>query len=76
MADIEGLVSRLQTMPFEERAATHLGQLRAELYRIGRPIGPDNMMIAGHAGAPGLILVTNITKELERVPGLRITNWA
>lgn len=76
MADIEGLVSRMQTMPFEERAATHLGQLRAELYRIGRPIGPDDMMIAGHAGVSGLILVTNITKELEWVPGLWITNWA
>lgn len=76
LADIEGLVARLEIMPFEHRAAEHFGQLRAELYRIGQPIGPYDMMIAGHARAMGLILVTNNMKELARVPGLRAENWA
>jgi tRNA(fMet)-specific endonuclease VapC len=34
------------------------------------------MMIAGHARALGLILVSNNLKEFERVPGLRLQNWA
>jgi len=75
LADIEGLIARLEVAPFEDHASEHFGQLRAELYRIGRPIGPYDMMIAGHARAMGLILVTNNVKEFERVPGLRVENW-
>ncbi|HEC12492.1 MAG TPA: tRNA(fMet)-specific endonuclease VapC [Acidiferrobacteraceae bacterium] len=75
LADIEGLVARLEVAPFEEHASEHFGQLRAELYRIGQPPGPYDMMTAGHARAMGLILVTNNMKEFEQVPGLRIENW-
>ncbi|VAW62228.1 VapC toxin protein, partial [hydrothermal vent metagenome] len=56
-------------------AAVHFGQLRAELYKQGQPIGPYDMMISGHARSLGLILVTNNEKEFERVPGLRLENW-
>lgn len=76
LADINGMIARLEVAPFEEHAAEHFGQLRAELYRIGKPIGPYDMMIAGHARAKGLILATNNMKEFERVPGLRVENWA
>lgn len=76
LADIEGLIARLEVAPFEAHAAEHFGQLRAELYRSGKPIGPYDMMIAGHARATGLILITNNRKEFERVPGLRVENWA
>ena len=76
LADIEGLIARLEVAPFEEHASEHVGQLRAELTRMGQPIGPYDMMIAGHARAMGLILVTNNMKEFERVPGLRLENWA
>lgn len=76
LADIEGLIARINVAVFEEQAAKHFGQLRTELYKVGKPIGPYDMMIAGHARALGLILVTNNTKEFSRVPGLRIENWA
>jgi tRNA(fMet)-specific endonuclease VapC len=75
LADIEEMAARLEIAPFETLAAAHFGQLRAELYRIGKPIGPYDMMIAGHARSLGLILVTNNLKEFERVPGLRVVNW-
>ncbi len=75
LADIEGLIARLEVAPFEDYASEHFGQLRAELYRIGQPIGPYDMMIAGHARAMGLILATNNMKEFERVPRLRVENW-
>ena len=75
LTDIEGLIARLEIMPFDHHAAEHFGQLRVELYRIGQPIGPYDMMIAGHARANGLILVSNNLKEFERVPGLRMENW-
>jgi tRNA(fMet)-specific endonuclease VapC len=75
LADIEGLAARLETAPFDFSAATQFGQLRAELHRTGKPIGPYDMMIAGHARALGLMLVTNNLKEFKRVPGLRVENW-
>lgn len=75
LADIEAMAARLEIVPFTDQAAIHFGQLRAELYRQGKPIGPYDMMIAGHARSLGLILVTNNLKEFDRVPGLRVENW-
>ncbi|MDQ6992112.1 MAG: tRNA(fMet)-specific endonuclease VapC [Mariprofundus sp.] len=76
LADIVGLTARMEVVSFDEHASEHFGQVRAELYKAGKPIGPYDMMIAGHARAMGLILVTNNLKEFERVPGLRLDNWA
>lgn len=75
LADIEAMVARLEVLPLDNKAAYHFGRIRAELYRNGQPIGPYDMMIAGHARASGLILVTNNVKEFERVPGLIVENW-
>ncbi len=75
LADINGLIARMEVVAFEEHASEHFGQLRAELYKTGQPIGPYDMMIAGHARSMGLILVTNNLKEFGRVPGLRFENW-
>jgi tRNA(fMet)-specific endonuclease VapC len=74
LTEIEGLAARLDVVPFHDQAATHFGQSRAELYKIGKPIGPCDMLISGYAGALGLILVTNNMKEFERSPGLRLAN--
>ena len=76
LADIQGFVARLDVALFDERAAEHFGQVRAELYASGKPIGPYDMMIAGHARSMGLVLVTNNEREFGRVPGLRIENWS
>jgi tRNA(fMet)-specific endonuclease VapC len=72
---IEGFLARLAVIDFDLHAAEHTGQLRAELKKIGKPIGPYDQMIAGHTRSLGLILVTNNEREFERVPGLRIENW-
>jgi tRNA(fMet)-specific endonuclease VapC len=70
LADIEAMAARLEVLPFDSKAAYHFGQIRAALYRTGKPIGAYDMMIAGQARAMGLILVTNNVKEFNRVPGL------
>ena len=75
LADIESLGARIEVLPFDQVSANHFGQIRAELYRVGKPIGPYDMMIAGHARAHGLILVSNNIKEFKRVPGLMLENW-
>ena len=75
LRDINGLAARLDVLPYDAAAATHTGQIRAELARQGTPIGPYDQMIAGHARALGLILVSNDAAEFGRVPGLRLENW-
>ena len=57
-------------------AAQRYGELRAHLERQGTPIGPLDQQIAAHALALGITLVTNNLREFDRVPGLRLENWA
>lgn len=75
LADVEGFAARLDVLNYDQEAAAHTGQLRAELARAGTPIGPYDQMIAGHARSCGLIIVTNNLREFDRVPGLRIEDW-
>jgi tRNA(fMet)-specific endonuclease VapC len=63
-------------LPFDAAAALEYGEIRAYLQSQGTPIGPLDMLIAGHARAEELILVTNNVREFERVPNLKIENWA
>ena len=75
LQDVEGLAARMDVVSFDDKAAAHFGQLRAELVNAGKTIGPYDLMIAGHARSLGLILVTNNMREFKRVPGLRVENW-
>lgn len=76
LAVIEAFLARLALLDYDLHAAEHTGQLRAELQKLGTPIGPYDQMIAGHARSLGLIVVTNNEREFERVSGLRMENWA
>lgn len=76
LALIEGLAARLEVLDFDENAAAHSAEIRAELAKKGTPIGHYDVLIAGHARSRGLILVSNNLREFERVGGLRLENWA
>lgn len=66
----------LSILPFGSSAATEYGEIRAYLQSQGTPIGSLDMLIAGHARAEKLILVTNNVGEFKRVPELEVENWA
>jgi len=66
----------LNILPFGSSAATEYGEIRAYLQSQGTPIGSLDMLIAGHARAEKLILVTNNVGEFKRVPELEVENWA
>ncbi len=51
------------------------GDIRAELEAAGQPIGANDFLIAAHAYALGLTLVTNNTREFTRIRGLKVENW-
>ncbi len=73
---LEQFSSRLEVLAFSVKAAAHFGQVRAELARLGTPIGSYDLLIGAHARSEGVILVTNNVREFERIPGLRLENWA
>ena len=75
LTSLEGFVARMDVLPLDDSAAAHAGQIRAELARLGMPIGPYDHLIAGHARSQGLMLVTKNEKEFARVPGLRTENY-
>jgi tRNA(fMet)-specific endonuclease VapC len=72
---VEDFVSRLEVLPYENIAASHYGDIRANLEKKGTIIGVNDLHIAAHARSEGFILVSNNVREFERVEGLRLKNW-
>ena len=66
----------LSVMPYDDTVAPVYGRVRAELERAGEPIGPLDTMIAAHALALELTVVTDDEQEFIRVNGLKVQNWA
>jgi tRNA(fMet)-specific endonuclease VapC len=67
--------ARLEVLPFSADAAAQFGQLRAELERLGQPVGAYDMLVGAHARSEGLIVVTHNRREFDRKPGLRVEDW-
>jgi len=74
-ARLRELAAQVPSLPFDDRAAEHCGEIRVLLTRQGRPIGPYDLQIAAIARSAGLRLVTRNVSEFSRVPGLVIENW-
>ncbi len=70
------LLANIEIISFDSLAAESYGKVRADLEKMGTPIGPLDMMIAGHAQSLGYMVVTNNTRKFERVKGLSLENWA
>jgi len=72
-------LSRLATMipvlPLNAQIGERYGAIRSKLESSGRPIGNNDLWIAAHALALGVVLVTNNSREFLRVPGLEVDNW-
>jgi tRNA(fMet)-specific endonuclease VapC len=75
LAEIENFLAPLQSLEFSPQAAKTYGQLRADLKKRGKPIGPNDLIIASLALAHNLTLVTNNTKEFLMVKGLLLEDW-
>ena len=70
------LLANIEILDFDAVAANCYGKIRADLEKKGTPIGPLDMMIAGHAQSLGYTVVTNNVKEFSRVAALKMENWA
>jgi tRNA(fMet)-specific endonuclease VapC len=70
-------VTRLSAiLPWDRVSAEEAMRIKRDLSAKGTPIGGNDIMIAGHALAADCVLVTNNTRELSRVAGLHVEDWA
>lgn len=65
----------LDLVDLDHSAAIEAASIRAQLEKNGMPIGPYDLLIAGVARSQGMTLVTNNTREFERITELRLENW-
>ena len=72
---VRRFLSPLAITPFDSTAAAQYAEIRGDLEKQGRPIGPNDYLIAATVMASGGTLVTANWKEFERVAGLRIEDW-
>jgi tRNA(fMet)-specific endonuclease VapC len=72
---VESLLGSLEVLPLDQASDRHYAEIRWHLERTGQKIGPNDLLIAAHALALDLILVTNNVDEFARVPSLPLENW-
>jgi len=73
---LAGFLSSIEILSFSDKTAKSYGRIRANLERQGNIIGAYDLMIGAHALSENLILVTNNTKEFQRINNLSLENWA
>jgi tRNA(fMet)-specific endonuclease VapC len=72
---LERILQVLPVLPLEPPIDERYATVRTHLEQVGTPIGANDMLIAAHALALDLTLITANTREFERVPTLNLDNW-
>ena len=75
MSTVDQILDEMSSLPFETPADAHYAEIRATLEKTGQLIGPNDLLIAAHARALGLALVTANVREFAKVPDLIVENW-
>lgn len=73
---LAALAEEVEVAPFGPGAAQAAASVRATLAGAGTPIGAYDVQLAGHALDLDAVLVTNNTREFQRVPGLKLEDWS
>jgi tRNA(fMet)-specific endonuclease VapC len=75
LAALENFITPLTIVDFTLDAAKKAAKIRNHLQKQGTPIGAYDIQIAAIAIALNMTLLTNNTREFERVKGLKLENW-
>lgn len=75
LSQIEAILGSVQVLALDVPADAEYGGIRAELESAGKPIGPNDLLIAAHASALDATLVTANVGEFSRVAALKVENW-
>ncbi|MFS8055640.1 type II toxin-antitoxin system VapC family toxin [Rhizobium sp. BR 317] len=74
-AKVESVLETIPVLPLDMPADIKYGSIRAELEATGQSIGHNDLLIAAHASALDLTLVTDNTREFQRIHALKLENW-
>ncbi|MDI7227124.1 type II toxin-antitoxin system tRNA(fMet)-specific endonuclease VapC [Leptospira santarosai] len=72
---LEEFLGYLNILQFVSKDASKDAKIRVELERVGKPIGPFDLLIASQALANKLTLVTNNEKEFARIKEIKMESW-
>lgn len=72
---VEHILALIPVLSLETPVDRYYAKIRTGLERQGTPIGPNDLLIAAHALALDLTLVTANVREFGRVSDLRVVNW-
>ncbi|MGQ0563553.1 MAG: type II toxin-antitoxin system VapC family toxin [Gemmobacter sp.] len=75
LAQIEAILAGVQVLALDVPADVEYGGIRSELEAAGKPIGPNDLLIAAHAYALDAVLVTANVREFTRIHALKVENW-
>lgn len=74
-SNLNAFLSMMQIVPWDEQAMWHYGVQKARLKKAGTKIGEIDLLLGCQALALGATMVTNNTREFERIEGLTLENW-
>lgn len=72
---VEAFLVPLHVLPFDLDASHRASRIRWHLEKVGKPIGPYDLLLAAQALALDVFLVTGNSSEFSRIPGLQLENW-
>lgn len=72
---LERILEILPILALDPPIDQYYASIRHHLEQAGTLIGPNDLLIAAHALALNLTLITANTREFGRVPDLRLDNW-
>jgi tRNA(fMet)-specific endonuclease VapC len=72
---LEQFLMEMTVLPWAHTAIWHYARHFHALRQKGQPIGHMDLLIASQALAEDATLVTNNTREFERIEGLKLENW-
>ena len=75
LVELKEFLRHVKVLDFDSAAAFHAAVVKADLLQRKCIIGPNDLLIAGHARSLGLKLITGNLKEFTRVEGLRCEDW-
>lgn len=75
LAALENFITPLTIADFTFDAAIKAAKIRSDLQKQGLPTGAYDIQIAAIALSCNMTLLTNNTREFERVNGLKLENW-
>lgn len=74
-ARVSDILRLLPVLALGPREAEAYAEIRLARERVGAPTSDNDLWIAAQARAAGLILITDNSRDFDRIDGLRVENW-